>query len=148
MGLFNLIWFIFFGIINSLIYLLLSLIFAITIIGIPIAKSMLQFAKLSAFPFGKEVIRETELKGKENVSDARRIGGIIINILWFPLGLLLSLLHLILAIILFFTIIGIPIGIVYVRMGKFLLFPIGAKVVTNKQAFASAVANEISNRQK
>jgi hypothetical protein len=33
-------------------------------------------------------------------------------------------------------------------MGKFLLFPIGAKVVTNKQAFASAVANEISNRQK
>ena len=147
MGLFNLIWFVFFGLINSIIYLALSLIFAITIIGIPIAKSMLQFAKLSAFPFGKEVIRETELKGKENVSGFRKIGGIILNIIWFPLGLILSLLHLILGIVAFITIIGIPIGVVYVRMSKFLLFPIGAKVVSNKQAIASAVANEISKRQ-
>ena len=147
MGLFNLIWFVFFGLINSIIYLALSLIIAITIIGIPIAKSMLQFAKLSAFPFGKEVIRETELKGKENVSGIRRTGGIILNIIWFPLGLILSLLHLTLGIVAFITIIGIPIGIVYVRMSKFLLFPIGAKVVSKKQATASAVANEISKRQ-
>ena len=147
MGLFNLIWFLVFGWINSIVYLVLSLIFAITIIGIPIAKSMLQFAKLSAFPFGKEVIRETELKGKENVSGSRKIGGIILNIIWFPLGLILSLLHIILGIGAFITIIGIPIGVVYVRMSKFLLFPIGAKVVSNKQAIASAVANEISKRQ-
>ena len=147
MGIFNLIWFLFFGLINSIVYLVLSLIFAITIIGIPIAKSMLQFAKLSAFPFGKEVIRETELKGKENVSGFRKIGGIILNIIWFPLGLILSLLHLILGIVAFITIIGIPIGVVYVRMSKFLLFPIGAKVVSKKQAIASAVANEISKRQ-
>ena len=147
MGIFNLIWFLFFGLINSIVYLVLSLIFAITIIGIPIAKSMLQFAKLSAFPFGKEVIRETELKGKENVSGFRKIGGIILNIIWFPLGLILSLLHLILGIVAFITIIGIPIGVVYVRMSKFLLFPIGAKVVSNKQAIASAVVNEISKRQ-
>ena len=147
MGLFNLIWFVFFGLINSIVYLVLSLIFAITIIGIPIAKSMFQFAKLSAFPFGKEVIRETELKGKENVSDLRKTGGIILNVIWFPLGLILSLLHLILGIVAFCTIIGIPIGVVYVRMSKFLLFPIGAKVVSNKQAIASAVANEISKRQ-
>tara|TARA_B100000886_G_scaffold327817_1_gene275643 strand:- start:99 stop:539 length:441 start_codon:yes stop_codon:yes gene_type:complete len=146
MGLFNLIWFVFFGLINSIVYLVLSLIFAITIIGIPIAKSILQFAKLSAFPFGKEVIRETELKGKENVSGFRKIGGIILNIIWFPLGLILSLLHLILGIVAFCTIIGIPIGIVYVRMSKFLLFPIGAKVVSKKQAIASAVANEVSKR--
>ena len=147
MGIFNLLWFLVFGWLNAIIYLVLSLLFAITIIGIPIAKSMLQFAKLSAFPFGKEVIRETELKGKENVSDQRRTGGIILNIIWFPLGLMLSLLHLTLGIVAFITIIGIPIGVVYVRMGKFLLFPIGAKVVSNKQAIASAVANEISKRQ-
>ena len=47
----------------------------------------------------------------------------------------------------FFTIIGIPIGIVYVRMGKFILLPIGAKVVTKKQAFASAVVNEMEKRE-
>lgn len=147
MGLFNLIWFLIFGLANAIVYLVLSLIFAITIIGIPIAKSMLQFAKLSAFPFGKEVIRETELKGKENVSGFRKTGGIILNTIWFPMGLILSLLHLILGVLAFITIIGIPIGIVYVRMSKFLLFPIGAKVVSNKQAIASAVVNEISKRQ-
>ena len=147
MGIFNLIWFLVFGFLNSIIYLVLSLLFAITIIGIPIAKSMLQFAKLSAFPFGKEVIRETELKGIENVSGLRKTGGIILNIIWFPLGLILSLLHLILGIVAFITIIGIPIGVVYVRMGMFLLFPIGAKVVSKKQALASAVANEVSKRQ-
>ena len=147
MGALNLVWFLIFGWLNSIIYLVFSVIFALTIIGIPIAKSLLQFAKLSAFPFGKEVIKETELKGKENVSGFRKTGGIILNIIWFPVGLILSLLHLILGILAFITILGIPIGVVYVRMGKFLLFPIGAKVVSKKQAMASAVANEISKRQ-
>jgi DNA-binding MarR family transcriptional regulator len=46
----------------------------------------------------------------------------------------------------FITIIGIPAGIVYVRMGQFLLFPVGARVVTKKQAYASAAANEMEKR--
>ena len=147
MGLFNLIWFVFFGWINALLIIILSGIMAITIIGYPIAKSLFQFAKLSAFPFGKEVIRETELKGKGNVSSIRKIGGIIANIIWFPLGLFMTIVYFLLGIIMFFTIIGIPIGIVYVRMGKFILLPIGAKVVTKKQAFASAVVNEMEKRE-
>jgi uncharacterized membrane protein YccF (DUF307 family) len=121
---------------------------AVTVIGYPIAKSLLHFAKLSAFPFGKEVIRETELKGKVNVSSTRKIGGIIANIIWFPLGLFLTLVYFLLGIIMFLTIVGIPIGIVYVRMGKFILMPIGAKVVTKKQAFASAVVNEMEKRER
>ena len=147
MGLFNLIWFVFFGWINALLVIILSAIMAITIIGYPIAKSLFQFAKLSAFPFGKEVIRETELKGKGNVSSIRKIGGIIANIIWFPLGLFMTIIYFLLGIIMFLTIIGIPIGIVYVRMGKFILLPIGAKVVTKKQAFASAVVNEMEKRE-
>lgn len=146
MGLFNIIWFVFIGWWNALIYLILSGMFAITIIGIPLAKSLLEFAKLNAFPFDKEIIRETELKGNSNVSSERKIGGIIINSLWFPFGLFLSILHILIGIFAFITIIGIPIGIVFVRMGKFLLFPIGAKVVTKKQAYALAVVNEIEKR--
>jgi uncharacterized membrane protein YccF (DUF307 family) len=146
MGIFNIVWFVFLGWWQALIFLLSAGFFAITIIGIPLAKSLLQFAKLSAFPFGKEVVRETELKGIENVSSVRRIGGIIINIMWFPIGLFLSITHILTGIFAFITIIGIPVGIVLVRMGKFLIFPIGAKVVTKKEAYASAVANEIEKR--
>jgi len=147
MGLFNVVWFVFFGWTSALIIIIFSVIMAITIIGYPIAKSLFEFAKLSAFPFGKEVIRETDLKGKINVSSLRKIGGIISNIIWFPIGLFLALVFLLLGIISFLTIIGIPIGIVYVRMAGFILRPVGAKVVTNKQAVASAVANEMEKRE-
>jgi len=147
-GIFNIVWFVFFGWWQALIFLLSAGFFAITIIGIPLAKSLLQFAKLSAFPFGKEVIRETELKGTNNISSIRRIGGIIINIIWFPIGLFLSITHILTGIFAFITIIGIPVGIVLVRMGKFLIFPIGAKVVTKKEAYALAVVNEIKQRDK
>ena len=147
MGLFNLIWFVFIGAWQALIILFLSGFMAITIIGYPIAKSLFQFSKLSAFPFGKVVIRETELKGSDNVTSAKKIGGIVANIIWLPIGLSLAIIYLMVGIFAFFTIIGIPIGIVYVRMAKFLLFPIGAKVVTTKQALASAVVNEIEKRE-
>lgn len=130
-----------------MVWIILGVICCISIVGIPIGKTFFQLAKLSAFPFGKELIRETELKGKKNVSGIRKIGGIILNIIWLPIGMLFTLVYLILGAISFITVVGIPVGVVYVRMGKFLLMPIGLKVVTKKQAFASAVANEIEKRQ-
>lgn len=148
MGLFNLIWFVFFGWWQALTCLLLSLFFAITIVGIPIAKSLLQFAKLPAFPFGKEIIKETELKGTDNVSEIRKIFGIIVNIIWLPVGAMMAIMYVISGIVSFITIIDIPAGVVYIRSAKFVLWPIGAKCVSKKQAYATAVANEIEKRNK
>ena len=146
MGIFNIIWFVIFGWASALSYLLFGALMYITIIGIPIGKALFNLSKLCAFPFGKEVIREVELKGSENVGNARKTGGILLNIIWFPFGLFLSISHLILGIIAFITVIGIPVGIVMVRLAKFILFAIGAKVVSKKEAYAAAVANEIKNR--
>ena len=146
MGLFNAVWFLLFGWWQALVYLLLSGIFAITIVGIPIAKSLLQFAKLSAFPFGKEVIKETELKGSGNVSTIRKVFGVIVNIIWIPIGIILAVVYIVSGIASFVTIIGIPAGVVYCRSAKFVIWPIGAKVVSKKQAYASAVANELEKR--
>ena len=147
MGFLNLIWFLLFGWWQALLYLLLSAICAITIIGIPIAKSLLQFAKLNAFPFGKEVIKETELKGTENVSGIRKIFGTIANVIWVPVGIVLAGLYIVSGIASFITVLGIPAGIVYCRTAKFIIWPIGAKVVSKKQAYAAAVANEIERRK-
>lgn len=146
MGLFNIVWFIFIGWWSSLAWLIIAIHFAITIIGIPIAKSCLEFAKLNAFPYGKEIIKETELKGESEVSSLRKIGGLVLNIIWFPIGVLASFSYLVFGLFSFVTVIGIPVGVVMIRMAKFVLFPIGAKVVTQKQAYASAVANEIAKR--
>ena len=84
MGLFNTIWFVFFGWISALAYLVLAGLMAITVVGFPIAKALFNLAKLVAFPFGKEVVRETELKAEGEVSDLRKGGGIILNIIWLP----------------------------------------------------------------
>ncbi len=146
MILFNLIWFIIFGWWQAIVYLLVAAIFAITIVGIPIAKSLVQFAKLCAFPFGKEIIKETELKGTDNVSAIRKVGGSIVNIIWVPFGIIFAIVYICLGIASFITIIGIPAGIVYCKAAKFIVFPIGAKVVSKKQAYASAVANELEKR--
>ncbi|MCY1152856.1 MAG: YccF domain-containing protein [Sphaerochaetaceae bacterium] len=145
-ALINLIWFVFGGFLLGIAWYIIGLFFYITIIGIPLGSVCFEFAKLSMFPFGKEVIRETELKGKQNVSSLKKVFHVIINIIWIPIGIIFTLAYLVLGIISFITIIGIPIGIVYVRMGQFLLFPVGARVVSKKQSYASAVAEEIERR--
>jgi uncharacterized membrane protein YccF (DUF307 family) len=144
----NVIWFILGGLILGLGWFLIGLFFFITIIGIPIGKACFEFGKLSMFPFGKEVIRETELKGSSNVSGIKKLFHIVVNIIWFPIGITLTIVYFVYGILSFITIIGIPVGVVYVRMGQFLLFPIGARIVNKKQALASAVVNEMERRQK
>ena len=148
MGLFNLVWFVLFGAVLGLALLILSGVAMATIIGIPLGKSLYQLAKLSAFPFGKQVIRETKLKGSENVSSVRKIGGTIVNIVWFPIGVVLALAHLLVGIVAFATIIGIPVGVVLVRMANFLIFPIGAKVISKEEALAVNIANKIQESNK
>jgi len=144
----NVIWFVFGGFILAIIWLVFAGVFALTIVGLPLARTFLEFAKLSAFPFGKEVIRDTELKGRDNVSGFSKVVSIILNIIWFPIGIVLTVCYLVAGIVSFISILGIPVGIVYVRMGKFLLFPIGCRVASKKQAYASAAANEIEKRMK
>ncbi|MCR2046480.1 zinc-ribbon domain-containing protein [Acetatifactor muris] len=130
----NIIWFIFGGWWNFLLYGFLGLLFSITIIGIPIGKALFQYAKLMVFPFGKVIIKETELKGKENVAGIRRVGGVIANLLWLPVGIALFIGNILLAVGTALTIIGIPVAIVLVRSATFLIWPVGAKVITKEQA--------------
>ena len=132
----NIIWFIFFGWWNFLLYGFLGLVCYITIIGIPIGKALFQYAKLMTLPFGKVIIKETELKGKENVSAIRRVGGTIANILWLPIGIVTFIMNIGVMIACAITIIGIPVAIVIAKSCKFLLWPVGAKVITKDEAEA------------
>ena len=144
----NLIWFVFGGEVLALIWLIIAGIFYVTIVGIPIGRACLEFAKLSSFPFGKEIIREGELVGWANQSIANRTVAIVLNIVWLIIGIPMCIIYYVAGILSFMTIIGIPVGIVYVRMGKFIITPFGARVVTKKQAYASAVANEMDRRKE
>ena len=129
----NLFWFLLGGWWNFLLYAALGLFFCMTIIGIPIGKALFQYAKLMALPFGKVIVTETELKGKENVAAVRRAGGTIANILWLPFGIFALLANLGLMIVCAISIIGIPVAIVLAKSCKFLLWPVGAKVITQEE---------------
>lgn len=95
---------------------------------------MFQYAKLMAFPFGKVIVKETDIKGVENVSKVRRVGGMIANILWLPFGICFFLASIVEIIGLAITIIGIPVAIVIAKSGKFLIWLIGAKVIIQAEA--------------
>lgn len=137
----NFLWFVFFGIWWFILYALLGVVFCITIIGIPIGISLFQFAKMMALPFGKEIVRTRDIK---DVHIALNVGARIANFIWFPIGLICAIINIILGIACCITIIGIPCGIiVYFRCAKFILFPIGARVVTKEEAIIKKTTQNI-----
>ena len=145
----NILWFVLGGWWTGTLYFLLGCLLCATIIGIPIGKALFQYAKLMYFPFGKAIVRETFIKGKENVSAVRSVGGTIANIIWFPFGLIGFAMNIGVMLACFVSIIFIPVGIVLARSCVFLLAPIGAKVITQeeKQAILNANARAAKNTQ-
>lgn len=143
----NAIWFVFGGAISALIWLFGSALFAISIIGLPLSRSAFEIAKMSAFPFGKDVvhIRELDGKGISTVTAATGTIGFIFNILWaVSFGLILFFTHIVAGIFCCMTIVGIPFGIQSFKLASIALWPVGRRVVTNELARAAREANASS----
>jgi len=136
----NVIWFIFGGALLGLIYLVLGALFSLTVVMHPFGKACFNIAKLMFAPFGKEIIKETELKGSDNVNGVRKAGGLIMNILWLPFGIPLMFAHVFAAIAMFIGIITIPFGFVHFKLARIAIWPIGAKVVSKELAAVARTA--------
>jgi len=130
----NIIWFIFAGWWNFLVYAFCGCVCYITVIGIPIGKALFQYAKLMVLPYGKVIVRETDIKGKENVAAVRQVGGVIANLIWLPIGVILFICNVFLMIGAAVSIIGIPVAVVIARSSTFLIWPVGARVITKEEA--------------
>lgn len=117
----NIIWFIFGGLVGAISWFLAGCLWCITIIGIPIGLQCFKFASLSLAPFGKDVVY--------------RGGGVslILNIIWLIVsGLPIAFGHLISAIFLTITIVGIPFAAQSLKMARLALMPFGAEIVSNR----------------
>lgn len=129
----NVIWFVFGGAVLGLVWLVGAAIFAISIIGLPISRAAVEIAKMSAFPFGKDVIHVRELDGKHlsAVTAATGTIGFIANIIWAcTFGILLFLGYLIAGVLNCLTIIGIPFGLQSFKLAGISLWPVGRRVVS------------------
>ena len=133
----NILWFVFGGWYLALTWLLGAIIFAITIVGLPLTRAAIEMAKMSAFPFGKDVVHVRELDGKEISAATATTGtiGFIFNVLWLlSFGWILFIGYIIAGILSCITIILIPFGLQSFKLAGISFWPVGRRVVTKEMA--------------
>ncbi len=125
----NVLWFIAGGFIAGLAWILAGVIMAITIIGLPWARSCFMLARFSFWPFGYDIIARDQLHGEHDLGTGTL--GTIGNVIWFVLaGWWLALMHISAAIALAITVVGIPFAWQHIKLAVASLFPVGKSVVT------------------
>ena len=124
----NVLWVVFGGFWMAAGWLIASVVMAITIIGIPWARAAFNIAFYTLLPFGQTAVSRDAYLGREDVGTGPL--GMLGNIIWFVLaGWWLALTHLITAIGLAITIIGIPFAWAHLKLAGLALWPIGKTVV-------------------
>jgi uncharacterized membrane protein YccF (DUF307 family) len=126
--LFNLAWIVFGGLWMAVGWLIAAVIMAITIIGIPWARAAFNIAAYTLLPFGQRAVSRAEYYGQHDVGTGPL--GLIGNLIWLILaGWWLALGHLVLAVLLAVTIIGIPFAWAHLKLAGLALWPIGKTIV-------------------
>lgn len=124
----NLLWFILGGVIMALGWWLAGVLCAITIVGLPWAKSCFVMGQFALWPFGREAVERSLVTGTEDIGTGTL--GMIGNIIWFVVaGWWLALGHLTSALASFLTIIGIPFGWQHLKLAMIAIAPIGKTIV-------------------
>lgn len=116
----NVIWLVFGGLWLALGYLLAALLCFVLIITIPFGFASLRIASFALWPFGRTLVDKP----------GTRPGATIGNIVWVLLfGWWLALGHLVSAVAMAVTIIGIPLAIADLKLIPVSLLPLGKEIV-------------------
>jgi uncharacterized membrane protein YccF (DUF307 family) len=129
----NVIWFLFGGAVTALFWLIGAVVFAVTIVGLPLTRAAIEMAKLSAWPFGREVVHVRELDGRDVDLETATTGtiGFLFNVLWsVTFGIWLCLGYIMLGVLWCVTLIGIPFGLQAFKLAGISVWPVGRRVVT------------------
>ena len=119
----NVLWIVFGGLHMAIAWLIASLIMVITIVGIPWARAALTIAVYTLLPFGHTVVERPNSIGSGPL-------GFLGNLIWLVLaGWWLALAHIVTAILLAVTIIGIPFAWAHLKLAGISLWPVGRDVV-------------------
>jgi uncharacterized membrane protein YccF (DUF307 family) len=116
----NLIWLIFGGLISGIAWIIAGLGLCLTIIGIPFGLQAMKVGVATLAPFGKEV---------RELPEANSILRIVFNLVWIVLfGWELAVAHLVWAIVLGITIIGLPFAKQHIKLIPIALMPFGREL--------------------
>jgi uncharacterized membrane protein YccF (DUF307 family) len=109
-------------------WVIAAVIMAITIIGIPWARAAFNIAVYTLLPFGQTAVNRDMVTGQSDIGTGPL--GLLGNLIWLVLaGWWLALAHVITAILLAVTIIGIPFAWAHLKLAGIALWPIGKVIV-------------------
>ena len=119
----NIIWIILGGgIFIFLEYLIGGLLLCLTIVGIPFGIQCMKLSVLGLVPFGKEI---------QTVPGGDGCLSVLMNILWILVGgVWIALTHVLFAVLMAITIIGIPFAVQHAKLAALGLTPFGKTFVT------------------
>jgi len=124
----NLLWIVFGGLRMAIGWVIAGVIMAITIIGLPWTRAAFNIASYTLLPFGQKAVSRAEYFGRQDLGTG--LLGVLGNVLWLVLaGWWLALAHLVTAIMLAVTIVGIPFAWAHVKLAGLALWPIGKMIV-------------------
>jgi uncharacterized membrane protein YccF (DUF307 family) len=124
----NVLWLVCGGLGMAIAWLIAAVVMAITIIGIPWARAAFNIALYTLLPFGQTAVSRAVYLGREDVGTGPL--GFIGNLIWLVLaGWWLALGHLVAAVLLAVTIIGIPFAWAHLKLAGLALWPIGKAIV-------------------
>jgi uncharacterized membrane protein YccF (DUF307 family) len=124
----NLLWILFGGLYMAVGWIVAAIVMAITIVGLPWARAAFNIASYTLLPFGRKAVSRAEHLGSHDVGTGPF--GLLGNIIWLVLaGWWLALGHLLTAILLAMTIIGIPFAWAHLKLAGIALWPIGKTIV-------------------
>jgi len=130
----NIVWLVLSGLWLALGYLVAGVVMCILIITIPFGIQAFKLAGFALWPFGRAVVKRADAGA----------GSVIGNVLWLIFcGWWLAIFHLIAAVALAITIIGLPFAWANVKLVPMALWPFGREVVPAddvSDAYAHAVA--------
>jgi uncharacterized membrane protein YccF (DUF307 family) len=123
----NVLWLVFGGVWMAVGWLFAALLMAISIVGLPWARSAVVMAGYCLLPFGMQAVDRTEVSGPDIGTGAF---GTLGNLLWLVLaGWWLALGHLVSAVLMAVTIIGLPFAWAHLKLAGFALWPVGKTIV-------------------
>jgi uncharacterized membrane protein YccF (DUF307 family) len=116
----NIVWLVLCGIWMALLYTLAAIVMCLLIITIPFGVQAFKLAGYVLWPFGRRVVRRP----------GAGAGSVVGNVLWIVLvGWELALAHLVTAVLLAVTIIGLPLAAANLKLVPMAFAPFGREVV-------------------
>lgn len=120
----NIIWLLLCGFWLALAYIFFGIIACILVVTLPAGVACFRIANYVLWPFGREVVPAPGAGAMSGIS----------NVIWFLVaGVWLAIDHVLTALLLAVTIIGIPLAIANIKMIPLACFPFGKQIVSSDQ---------------